>query len=54
MEIEIKGKKERNKAGKELLEARKSSFWPGETAAELARKQGIQPIKDAQDLARIT
>jgi hypothetical protein len=54
MEIELKGKKERNKVGKELLEARKSSFWQGETAAELARKQGVQPIKDTRDLARLT
>jgi len=54
MEIELKGKKEHGKTGKEPLGKRMSSFWQGETAAELARKQGIQPIKDAQDLARIT
>lgn len=54
MEIELRGKKASNKAGKEPLEMRKPSFWQGETAAELARKQGIQPIKDAQDLARLT
>ncbi len=54
MEIELKGKKEHNKTSKEPLGKRTSSFWQGETAAELARKQGIQPIKDAQDLARLT
>ncbi len=48
MDIEVKGRKYRVKPQPKPVD--KSSFWEGKSFEELAKEQGVKPIRDISEL----